>query len=92
MPGFVAAGRPQDASSKPRPWGYLGPRSARGCIPRRWWCRWASTQICLLFSGRCHAGENLKALLLQRQADRDKPLVMSDALSHNEADRQALIR
>ena len=42
--------------------------------------------ICLYYSGRCHAGENLKALLLQRQADRDKPLVMSDALSHNEAD------
>ena len=48
--------------------------------------------ICLYYSGRCHAGENLKALLLQRQADRDKPLVMSDALSHNEADETTLIR
>jgi transposase len=48
--------------------------------------------ICLYYSGRAHAGDNLKALLLQRQADRDKPLVMSDALSSNEADETALIR
>jgi transposase len=40
--------------------------------------------ICLYFSGRDHAGENLQALLEQRQAGLDKPLVMSDALSRNE--------
>lgn len=48
--------------------------------------------ICLYYSGRAHAGENLQALLGQRQAGRDKPLVMSDALSHNEADETTLIR
>jgi rubredoxin len=48
--------------------------------------------ICLYYSGRSHAGENLKALLEQRQAGRDKPLVMSDALSRNEADEDGLIR
>ncbi len=48
--------------------------------------------ICLYYSGRAHAGDNLKALLAQRQASLDKPLVMSDALSHNEADETALIR
>ena len=48
--------------------------------------------ICLYYSGRAHAGENLKALLSQRQAERDKPLVMSDALSHNETDETRLIR
>jgi len=48
--------------------------------------------ICLYYSGRAHAGENLKALLLQRQADLGKPLVMSDALSRNEADEKLLIR
>ena len=48
--------------------------------------------ICLYYSGRAHAGENLKALLGQRQADQDQPLVMSDALSRNEADEMALIR
>jgi transposase len=48
--------------------------------------------ICLYYSGRAHAGENLKALLRGRQAERDKPLVMSDALSHNEADETTLIR
>jgi transposase len=35
--------------------------------------------ICLYMAGRAHAGENLEALLTQRDAGRDKPLVMSDA-------------
>jgi hypothetical protein len=48
--------------------------------------------ICLYYSGRSHAGENLATLLKQRQAGRDRPLVMSDALSHNEADEANLIR
>src|SRR5262249_13602806 len=39
-----------------------------------------------------HAGENLAALLTQREADRGKPLVMSDALAANDADEAALIR
>ncbi len=48
--------------------------------------------ICLYYAGRAHAGENLKALLLQRQADRGQPLVMSDALSSNEAEETTLMR
>jgi transposase len=48
--------------------------------------------ICLYSSGRAHAGENLKALLAQRQVDLSKPLVMSDALLSNEAEETALIR
>jgi hypothetical protein len=49
--------------------------------------------ICLYIAGRAHAGENLEALLAQREVGRDKPLVMSDALSSNEAeDEGALIR
>ncbi|MBI3303014.1 MAG: IS66 family transposase [Deltaproteobacteria bacterium] len=48
--------------------------------------------ICLYYSGRSHAGENLKALLEQRQAGLDKPFVMSDALSRNEANEDGLIR
>jgi hypothetical protein len=48
--------------------------------------------ICLYYSGRCHAGENLEALLTKRKADQGKPLVMSDALTSNEADEQTLIR
>ncbi len=48
--------------------------------------------IGLYYSGRSHAGENLKALLLQRRAGLDKPLVMSDALSINEANETTLIR
>jgi hypothetical protein len=48
--------------------------------------------ICLYFSGRDHAGENLQALLEQRQEGLDKPLVMSDALWRNEADEARLTR
>ena len=48
--------------------------------------------ICLYMAGRAHAGENLAALLTQRDAGRDKPLVMSDALVSNAADEAALIR
>jgi hypothetical protein len=48
--------------------------------------------ICLYFAGRAHAGENLEALLTHREAGRDKPLVMSDALASNSADAGALIR
>jgi hypothetical protein len=44
----------------------------------------AEHTICLYFSGRNHAGENLGDLLEQRQEGLDKPLVMSDALSRNE--------
>jgi transposase len=48
--------------------------------------------ICLYFAGRAHAGENLEALLSHREAERGKPLVMSDALASNTADEGALIR
>ena len=48
--------------------------------------------ICLYYCGRAHAGENLEALLTKREADRGKPLVMSDALPSNAADEATLIR
>ena len=48
--------------------------------------------ICLYYSSRSHAGENLQALLEQREAEQDKPLVMSDALSRNEVDETTVIR
>ena len=49
-------------------------------------------RICLYYTGRRHAGENLEALLTKREPGRDKPLVMSDALSHNHAAEATLIR
>jgi hypothetical protein len=49
-------------------------------------------RICLYYTGRRHAGENLEALLTKREPGRDKPLVMSDALSHNHAQEATLIR
>jgi transposase len=49
-------------------------------------------RICLYYTGRQHAGENLAALLAKREPQRDKPLVMSDALSSNNAAETQLIR
>jgi transposase len=49
-------------------------------------------RICLYYTGRRHAGENLAALLRKREPDRDKPLVRSDALGRNNAEADALIR
>jgi hypothetical protein len=48
--------------------------------------------IYLYYSSRWHAGENLAALLTKRDANRGKPLVMSDALPSNAADETTLIR
>jgi hypothetical protein len=48
--------------------------------------------ICLYYSGRAHAGENLAALLEQREANHAPPLVMSDALSRNEIDEETVVR
>jgi hypothetical protein len=49
-------------------------------------------RICLYYTGRKHAGENLVALLAHREPHREKPLVMSDALSSNKAEEAGLIR
>lgn len=49
-------------------------------------------RICLYYTGRRHAGENLEALLTKRESGRGKPLVMSDALSSNNAGDAELIR
>ena len=48
--------------------------------------------ICLYFSGRAHAGENLKAVLTKREVGLSPPLVMSDALAPNEAEGIAVVR
>ena len=40
-------------------------------------------RIALFFSGRKHAGENLKDVLIQRAADLAPPIQMCDALSRN---------
>jgi transposase len=49
-------------------------------------------RICLFYTGRRHAGENLEALLTKRDPGRSKPLVMSDALPSNNAEEDTLIR
>ncbi len=54
--------------------GIVSTRPASGCPGRR---------IALFFSGRKHAGENLKDVLAQGAADLAPPIQMCDALSRN---------
>jgi len=49
-------------------------------------------RICLYYTGRRHAGENLEMLLRKREPGRGNPLVMSDALSRNNVAEDTLIR
>jgi transposase len=49
-------------------------------------------RICLYYAGRQHAGENLAAVLRQRDPQRGNPVVMSDALASNAAEESQLIR
>jgi hypothetical protein len=48
--------------------------------------------ICVDYAGRAHAGENLQAWLAQREADRDKPRVMSDARSRHAVEETTVMR
>jgi hypothetical protein len=54
--------------------GIVSTRRASGCPDRR---------IALFFSGRQHAGENLKDVLSERAAELAPPIQMCDALSRN---------
>jgi hypothetical protein len=49
-------------------------------------------RICLYYTGRRPAGENLDALLTKREPGRENPVVMSDALRSNHAEEASLIR
>jgi transposase len=49
-------------------------------------------RICLYYTGRRHAGENLEALLAKQAPERGNPLVMSDALRSNNAEEEGRIR
>ena len=49
-------------------------------------------RICLDYTGRQHAGENLERRLAKREPQRGKPLGMSDALASNNAEETPLIR
>jgi transposase len=72
--------------------GLSRPKERTGMFTTALVVRVGERTICLYYSGRAHAGENLAALLEQREADRDPPLVMSDALSRNEIDEASVIR
>jgi transposase len=72
--------------------GFSRPKERTGMYTTALVVKVGEQMICLYYSGRAHAGENLKALLAQRQGDLSKPLVMSDALLSNEAEETTLIR
>jgi len=72
--------------------GFSRPKERPGMFTTALVVKRGERTICLYDSGRSHAGENLQALLAQRQAHLGKPWVMSDALSRNAADDDQLIR
>jgi len=47
---------------------------------------WEEHQIALFFTGRQHAGENLKDVLKERAAERGPPIQMCDGSSRNESE------
>lgn len=72
--------------------GFSRPKERTGMFTTALVVKVGEQTICLYYSGRAHAGENLAALLKHRQAEQDLPVVMSDALSRNEVDEGAVIR
>ncbi len=71
--------------------GLSRPKERTGMFTTALVIRVGEQTICLYYSGRSHAGENLAALLEKREADQARPLVMSDALSHNEIKDEGLV-
>jgi transposase len=63
-----------------------------GMFTPAWGVRVGERLLCLYYSGRAHAGENLAALLEQRAADLEPPVAMSDALSRNEVAEGVVMR
>jgi hypothetical protein len=72
--------------------GLSRPQERTGMYPTALVVKVGEQTICLYSRGRAHAGENLKALLAQRQVDLSKPLLMSDALLSNAAEATTLMR
>ena len=82
----------QQARAQARAQGKAKPDTRTGMYTTALIVQVGERRICLYSTGRRHAGEKLEALLPQREPGRDKPLVMSDALSHNNAEKTNLIR
>jgi len=82
----------QQARAKARAQGKAKPDIRTGMQTTALIVQVGDRRICLYYTGRRHAGENLEALLTKREPGRDKPLVMSDALSSNNAEEANLIR
>jgi hypothetical protein len=93
-PGRVLAliAENQQARAQARAQGKAKPDTRTGMYTTALIVQVGEQRICLYYTGRRHAGENLEALLTQREPGRSKPLVMSDALSHNHAEEAKLIR
>ncbi len=72
--------------------GFSRPKERTGMFTTALVVKVGERLICLYYSGRAHAGENLATLLEQREADHDPPIVMSDALSRNEIQEGLVIR
>jgi transposase len=82
----------QQARARARAQGSAKPEERTGMQTTALIVQVGTRRICLYYTGRRHAGENLAALLRKREPGRGKPVVMSDALPSNNAEEDALIR
>ena len=82
----------QQARARAQAHGKTTPKERTGMQTTALLVQVGTRRICLYYTGRRHAGENLAALLRKREPDRGKPVVMSDALPSNNAVEDALIR
>jgi transposase len=82
----------QQARARAQAQGKTKPEERTGMQTTALMVQVGARRICLYYTGRRHAGENLAALLRKREPDRGKPVVMSDALSSNNAEEDTLIR
>ena len=64
--------------------GKVGSKERTGMFTTGFVALWEGYQIALFFTGRQHAGENLKDVLKKREAQRAPPIQMCDGSSRNE--------
>jgi hypothetical protein len=93
-PGRVLAliAENQQARAPARAQGKAKPDTRTGMSTTALIVQGGEQRICLYDTGRRQAGENLAALLTQRESGRRNPLVRSDALSRNQAEEATRIR
>jgi len=91
-PARILAVREENQEAAAQAQENIGARSRTGMYTTALIVQVGERRICLYYTGRQHAGENLTVLLHKWEPQRDKPWVMSDALASNSAEEAQLMR